>query len=279
MTKHRILVADDNRKLAQVIHASLSDQYQVDLVDSSASLERALSQTEYDLLITDINLGGASGTTTARRSGRLRAVRGDEEPRQIAILVITGLDPDDEEVIQAQRTPNVRGVLHKPLDLERLRRRVDELFRNAMRDEPEMDPPELASQSLPHVLVLTDDAEVTRDVSCALEGIGCEVRGCLNAQKALRLCEEQAFDVVLLEFLLDDCTGAEFIKALRESPQLQSWPRLYFINRADVDLALETMDQYPEINGVVNVPLAAGTLQAQIRRCLPALSAGKASAA
>jgi DNA-binding response OmpR family regulator len=116
----RILVAEDERKLAGILKGSLEEQgYAVDVAyDGEGAL--GLAELEpYDLLVLDVMLPGLDGFTVCRR---LRA-RG----RQMPILMLTARDTVDDRV--AGLDSGADDYLVKPFALRELLARVRALVR------------------------------------------------------------------------------------------------------------------------------------------------------
>jgi DNA-binding response OmpR family regulator len=87
----RILVVEDQRKMAQFIKKGLNEAgYSVDVAESSAAAESLASENPYDLVILDVMLPDQNGLDTARH---LRA-DGYVEP----ILMLTALGSTKDKV-------------------------------------------------------------------------------------------------------------------------------------------------------------------------------------
>ena len=116
----RILVAEDERKLAGILKGSLEEQgYAIDVAyDGEGAL--GLAELEpYDLLVLDVMLPGLDGFTVCRR---LRA-RG----RQMPILMLTARDTVDDRV--AGLDSGADDYLVKPFAFRELLARVRALVR------------------------------------------------------------------------------------------------------------------------------------------------------
>ncbi len=107
----KILLADDDREVRDPI-ARLLEQagYDVHQVETGDEAARALSEREYDLLVTDINMPGNKDLEILH--GR------DELTATVPVIVITGY-PTVPTAVEALRLAVVDYMI-KPLDLEQL---------------------------------------------------------------------------------------------------------------------------------------------------------------
>jgi two-component system phosphate regulon response regulator PhoB len=72
-----------------------------------------------------------------------------------------------------------------------------------------------------HVLVVDDEPDITALVAYHLAKAGYQVSTAANGPEALRLAEEQAPDLVVLDLMLPGLSGYEVLEALRRRPQTQ----------------------------------------------------------
>ncbi|KXK49274.1 MAG: Regulatory protein AtoC [Anaerolineae bacterium] len=76
------------------------------------------------------------------------------------------------------------------------------------------------------VLIVDDEVEMSRLLKMLLELEGFAVESAPNGATALALTEQQAPDVVMVDFHLNDMTGLELISKFREREHLASTPVL-----------------------------------------------------
>ena len=108
---HRILVADDEAVLRQLMTAALvGDGYHVDAAEDGAIAWEALQAKPYDLLITDQNMPKITGVELVKN---LRSAR-----MALPVVMVAGMLPMDE----LAREPSVRfaATLLKPFAVEAL---------------------------------------------------------------------------------------------------------------------------------------------------------------
>jgi two-component system OmpR family response regulator len=116
----RILIAEDDRTLADGLAASLRDcGHSVDCVSTGAEADSAISSFEFDLLILDLGLPRMSGLEVLKR---LR-----ERSRDLPVLILTAQDGLDARVRGLDLGAD--DYLAKPFALEELKARVRALAR------------------------------------------------------------------------------------------------------------------------------------------------------
>lgn len=117
---HKILVIEDDRDIAQLVHLHLRDAgYDVTLLhDGMEGLKQALAQP-YGLIILDLMLPGMPGLEICRR---LRA-----QPDYVPILMLTARSSEGDRVRGLERGAD--DYLTKPFGIRELLARVNAIFR------------------------------------------------------------------------------------------------------------------------------------------------------
>jgi two-component system phosphate regulon response regulator PhoB len=72
-----------------------------------------------------------------------------------------------------------------------------------------------------HVLVVDDEPDITALVAYHLAKAGYQVSTAANGPEAIRMAEEQAPDLVVLDLMLPGLSGYEVLEALRRQPRTQ----------------------------------------------------------
>lgn len=118
----RILVADDEphirRILATLLEAASFEVHSV--ADGPTALEQLEGDTEYDLVLLDIMMPGASGLEV------LGKVRGLEHRKSVPVLILTakGQDADRDEAFNL----GADDFVTKPFSPKKLLARIDEIL-------------------------------------------------------------------------------------------------------------------------------------------------------
>jgi len=116
----RILVVEDEKKLAELISRSLrAERYAVDTAHDGAAAWVLIETYDYDLLILDLMLPGLDGGELLRRTRR-------KNPH-VPILILTARDAMDEKVRQFEAGAD--DYLTKPFAFAELSVRVKALLR------------------------------------------------------------------------------------------------------------------------------------------------------
>lgn len=76
----------------------------------------------------------------------------------------------------------------------------------------------------PIVLAIDDDNDNLLLISCALELLNCEFIGETSGQAALNLAIERQPALILLDVIMPDMSGIDFIRALKQHPSTQHIP-------------------------------------------------------
>ncbi|WP_348944329.1 ATP-binding protein [Chitinibacter sp. FCG-7] len=75
-----------------------------------------------------------------------------------------------------------------------------------------------------HILVAEDNPMNQRVVSAFLAKLGCTVRIAHSGQEAVTLAQQEAFDLVLMDWQMPEMDGIEATRLLRSQPQFQNLP-------------------------------------------------------
>lgn len=74
-------------------------------------------------------------------------------------------------------------------------------------------------KSIPRILLVEDEANIARPLQFNLEREGYEVRATPSGTEALALLERQAFDMIILDLMLEDVDGFEVARQVRQRDQ------------------------------------------------------------
>ena len=116
----RILVADDEPALRELVTVSLGDAAACDEAGDGDDALAKLETADYDLVVLDLMMPGRSGMEV------LRAIRADERLRSLPVLVMSAWQSarESDEVLEA----GANGFVPKPFKPEELVRAVRELL-------------------------------------------------------------------------------------------------------------------------------------------------------
>lgn len=117
----RVLIADDDPDLADVLRQALTERLEVeaDAVANGALVMDSVTLGRPDLLILDVNLPGLSGLDV------FDLLRSDTRWRGVPVLFLTALP---EQAATANAATGVHEVLSKPFDIDDLIARASRLL-------------------------------------------------------------------------------------------------------------------------------------------------------
>ncbi|OOF59207.1 phosphate regulon transcriptional regulator PhoB [Rodentibacter myodis] len=84
-----------------------------------------------------------------------------------------------------------------------------------------------------NILVIEDETSIMTLIQFTLEHAGFDVRCAENIRQARKLINEQLPELILLDWMLPDISGIEFIKELRANNRTQYLPIILLTARAD----------------------------------------------
>ena len=86
----------------------------------------------------------------------------------------------------------------------------------------------VAERGVPSVLVVEDDIDLARVMTTSLQGLGLRTFHTASGCEALRLCEQQEPNLIVLDLGLPDVDGFAVVKSLRKRPALRHVPLLVY---------------------------------------------------
>jgi len=186
----KILVVDDERALRVTLAANLElEGMEVVEAESGERALELLRSSPFDLMLSDIRMGGMSGAELFRQAKKLRP--------EMPVVLMTAFALED--VVRGALRNGVFAILPKPFDVGHLSRTL----RRALRR--------------PAVLVVDDQEEQARSTAEALRAIGLRVEAICDGAAALRVIEDRAIDICIVDLVMPGMSGAEVVERLRKS--------------------------------------------------------------
>jgi two-component system chemotaxis response regulator CheY len=118
----RVLVVDDQESMRWIVQNHLK-QLNITRVVQAASKDQALeklAETKFDLVLSDFNMDNGTGLDL------LKAVRSSPLLRKMPFIMLTG--NADASVVQAVAKAGVNNYLVKPISLDSLRKRIEQVL-------------------------------------------------------------------------------------------------------------------------------------------------------
>ena len=194
-----VLVIDDDADVRDVIQRTLAKEgYDVRLAaDGASGLELARSLRP-QVIVLDIMMPGMDGWTV------LSKLKNDPDLHGIPVILATMLEDKAMGF-----SLGAQEYFIKPLDRERLISVIGR-YRSAAADRP--------------VLLVEDDAPTREMVRRTLEKELSEVRTAENGRVALEQVEKEIPGLILLDLMMPEMDGFEFLRHLRAKPEWRDIP-------------------------------------------------------
>ena len=211
----RLLIADDIAN----DRAALSSQFansEFEIVEADCGVEvlRLVQEQTVDVILLDVAMPDMSGTEVLRRI---------REKFSASLLPVVMVTPNSqaEDVIEAMKI-GANDYVTKPVDFSTALARVNNQVarRRAeleLRNVSAMAKPDEGELPAARLLIVDDIADNRAVLSRRFVKRGFEIVEADRGAEALRLVQEQTFDVVLLDVMMPDMDGMEVLRRLRKT--------------------------------------------------------------
>jgi CheY-like chemotaxis protein len=195
-----ILVVDDDQTVRDLLERHLSREG-FSVVTASGGLEglRLARQLQPAAMTLDVMMPDMDGWTV------LAAIKGDPTLADIPVVLVTIVDEKNRGY-----SLGATDYMIKPIDRERL----VAVLRN------------IAGGVDRRALLVDDDEVLRRGIRLALEQDGWKVAEAENGRAALLRLAEALPEVILLDLMMPEMDGFEFVDAIRERPEWRDIPVL-----------------------------------------------------
>ena len=122
--KDKILVVEDNRETQLIIKAALRNNFDVQVESSASSALTALSKTNFDAILLDLNLSGDGDGKSI-----LKEIRDGMKNHKVPVIITTAYDLNAEDKNFFDQ--NANAFLLKPLNKETLLKSISNLLPNS----------------------------------------------------------------------------------------------------------------------------------------------------
>jgi signal transduction histidine kinase/DNA-binding response OmpR family regulator len=195
-----VLVIDDDPNACELMARGLSkENFKVVTAPTGEEGIKVAREIRPDVITLDVLMPGMDGWAV------LRMLKSDPDLCEIPVIMITMMD--DKEM---GHTLGAADFLPKPIDRDRL---VGTLRK--FRNKPGAACP---------VLVVEDDPSIREMMRRALEADGWQVSEAENGKVALAKVEEKRPDLILLDLMMPEMDGFEFVNALRRDEKWAGIP-------------------------------------------------------
>lgn len=226
-----VLVIDDETAARELIQRSLLKAgYRVHLARSGAEGIEAARELRPAVITLDVMMPQIDGWAV------LGVLKSDVATREIPVLMVTVVDEK-----HLGMTLGATDYLTKPIDFQRLTALI--------RDH--------AERERSHVLVVEDDDRTREILRRTMEKTGWTVTEASNGRTALKMIGQKQPNLILLDLMMPEMDGFEFMRELRQSSSWQGIP-VIVITAKDLN-----SDDRRRLNGEVAQILKKGSYSIQ----------------
>ena len=237
-----VLVVDDEKATRELITRGLEKEgFRLLVASSGEEALRLAREKKPDVISLDVLMPGMDGWTV------LRALKADPITAPIPVVMVSMLD--DRDIGHAL---GASDYLTKPFDRQKLVTALRR-FRRDGKDRP--------------VLVVEDDAPTREVIKRALERDGWSVNEADNGRRGLQSVARQVPDLIVLDLMMPEMDGFEFVAELRKSESGRKIP-VVVVTAKEI-----TEEDRRRLNGQVRRVLHKGSfsreeLSSELRRAL-----------
>lgn len=248
---NRVLVIDDDPTVRDLMRRHL-ERDGVDVITANGGVEGLKLAREHQpaIITLDVLMPDMDGWHV------LRELKADEDLARIPVVMVTILDDKNKGYALG-----ASEYLNKPVSREDLKSLVERFL-----DRP----------AGAHVLVVEDDETTRTMMRRMLVSEGCLVSEAVNGRRALERISEERPDLILLDLMMPEMNGFEFLQELRANPDYADIP-IIVVTAADL-----TEADRQRLNGGVEQVLQKSDFDREklfdeVRRQVMAVTGGDAS--
>jgi CheY-like chemotaxis protein len=221
---NRVLVVDDDHTARELMRRLLAKEGfdVITATDGQEGLELA-RRFEPSVITLDVMMPGLDGWDV------LKELKADPALADIPVIMLTMLDESDRGY-----SLGAADYMTKPVDRERMKLLLDK-YRSHAKE--------------PRVLLVEDDETTRAMMRGILGGDGWQVYEAENGRVALDLIDQAAPDLILLDLMMPEMDGFEFLEALRNQPDRRIAP-VVVVTAADL-----SEEDHRRLNGGVEYVL------------------------
>ncbi len=116
------------------------------------------------------------------------------------------------------------------------------------------------------ILIVEDEEAIREMLRMSLERESYRVLDCETAEEALQMLGQQPVDLVLLDWMLPQMSGMDFVKYVRQHPELSALPIIMLTAKAEEDDKLDGFDA--GIDDYISKPFSFKEVLARIQSVL-----------
>ena len=191
MAQMKILIVDDNEDYAESMADLLESRgYASSIANSGLQALDLIKENDFDLTFMDVKMPGMNGVET------FKAILEIKPKAKVVMMTAYSV----ETLLEEARLSGVKGVLHKPLNMDEVFQLMENLQNRI-------------------ILLVDDDPDFTGNVAEILEAQGYKVEAALTGDDAIRRIIDNGISMMLIDLRLPELDGLEVIRRLDELGQ------------------------------------------------------------
>jgi CheY-like chemotaxis protein len=236
-----VLVIDDDPTVRDLLTSYLGREGFRVKIAATAEAGLQMAQAEHpDVITLDVLMpaGGLDGWAT------LAALKADPAVMNIPVVMLTIVDDKNKGFALG-----ASDYLTKPIDRDRLTAIINKYA-------PQLKGQALDNERVATILVVEDEPAIRELLSCALEQEGLEVIKAENGRIALEQVAASQPDLILLDLMLPEMDGFDFITVLRQAEH-PAWHSIPVVVVTALDL---TPEDSLRLNGYIKQVVQKGAV-------------------
>lgn len=194
MSKARVLVVDDDRDFAESLAEVIEDRgHYVEIAFSGEEAVEVFRTHDFDITLMDMKLPGMNGVESF---GEFRKLKSDAK-----VVMMTGYSVED--LIRQAQDEGALAVFHKPLDLTRLMKFIED-----------------ANSKGGNILLVDDNEDFIQSTKEFLRDKGYSVAIARNGLEALEKIQTEDIKTLLLDLRMPIMGGLEVYMELKKRGQM-----------------------------------------------------------
>lgn len=187
-----LIIEDDKNFSSILLDLSHEKGFKCIVANNGTEGIRLAGNYKPDAILLDIGLPDITGWKV------IEQLKENEETENIPVHIVSGGETRNRQ----EKPGDIIGYLQKPVTLEKL----DEVFNRIE---------ELISKPCKKLLLLDENREQVEKVTEVISKKGIQVQAVDSGAEALKLLNAEQFDCIILDLMLKDMTGLEFLTLLR----------------------------------------------------------------
>lgn len=242
--KRKIVIVEDNPIQSELVFEALKGQYDVSRAANGEEGLNLIQQVVPDVVLMDLMMPDSPSYEGYEAVRRLAA---DPKTASIPVIINTGFN-DTRMLDLISQGPNVAGILIKPVDLKVLRDKIESAMKNRIHRS---------------ILVVEDVKPVAEVISHSLAAhYRITIAG--SGKDALAAAQKERPDLILLDLMLPDASGYEFVRSLQSHDEMRGVPILIYTGANLNAATLDMIRQEPNVINILFKPLSPNVLRQKV---------------